>query len=140
MLTIYAQGLAQLQLASKEYKYGLNLAEVAKIWRGGCIIRSTSLEDFMQAFVKNPELPNIMLDDSIAATLLDTQEAARFTAKFAIDKGIAASALLSAVSYFDAYRTAKLPTNLIQAQRDYFGAHTYERTDREGVFHTKWEE
>lgn len=140
MLTIYAQGLAQLQLASKEYKYGLNLAEVAKIWRGGCIIRSTSLEDFMQAFVKNPELPNIMLDDNIAATLLDTQEAARFTAKFAIDKGIAASALLSAVSYFDAYRTAKLPTNLIQAQRDYFGAHTYERTDREGVFHTKWEE
>ncbi|MCJ8209226.1 NADP-dependent phosphogluconate dehydrogenase [Mucilaginibacter sp. RS28] len=139
MLTIYAQGLSQLQLASKEYQYGLNLAEVAKIWRGGCIIRSTSLEDFMQAFIKNPELPNIMLDDKIAATLLDTQEAARFTVKFAVDKGISASAFMTALAYFDAYRTAKLPTNLVQAQRDYFGAHTYERTDREGVFHTQWD-
>lgn len=139
MLTIYAQGMAQLQLASKEYKYGLKLEDIARIWRGGCIIRAACLEDFMQAFIKNPDLPNIMLDDKIGGILQDRQEAIRATLKFGIDKGIPVSAFMSALGYFDAYRTAKLPTNLVQAQRDYFGAHTYERTDKEGTFHTQWD-
>ena len=139
MLTIYAQGMAQLQLASKEYKYGLKLEDIARIWRGGCIIRAACLEDFMQAFIKNRELPNLMLDDKIGGLLQDKQEAIRAAIKFGMDKGIAISAFMSALSYFDAYRTAKLPTNLVQAQRDYFGAHTYERTDKEGTFHTQWD-
>ncbi|MDT3405347.1 NADP-dependent phosphogluconate dehydrogenase [Mucilaginibacter terrae] len=139
VLTIYAQGMAQLQLASKEYGYGLKLADIAKIWRGGCIIRSTTLEDLMQAYLKDPELPNLMLDDVIAGKLVNTQEGARFSVKFAVDKGIPAPALMSALGYFDAYRSARLATNIIQAQRDYFGAHTYERTDKEGKFHTQWD-
>ncbi len=139
MLTIYAQGMAQLQLASKEYNYGLKLEDIARIWRGGCIIRAACLEDFMQAFIKNPALPNLMLNDKIGGLLSDKQEAIRATVRFGMDKGIAVSAFMSALSYFDAYRTARLPTNLVQAQRDYFGAHTYERTDKEGTFHTQWD-
>ena len=139
MLTIYAQGMAQLQLASKEYQYGLKLEDIARIWRGGCIIRAACLEDFMQAFIKNPALPNLMLDEKIGSVLQERQEAIRATLKFGIDKGIPLSAFMSALSYFDAYRTVKLPTNLVQAQRDYFGAHTYERTDKEGTFHTQWD-
>ncbi|QQL49584.1 NADP-dependent phosphogluconate dehydrogenase [Mucilaginibacter ginkgonis] len=139
MLTIYAQGLEQLAIADKAYNYGLNLADIAKIWRGGCIIRATCLEDFMQAYVKNPSLPNIMLDNKIGKDLLNRQEAIRAVVKYAAGKGIPASAFMSALSYFDAYRSEKLPTNLVQAQRDYFGAHTYERTDKQGTFHTQWD-
>ncbi|WP_462265622.1 NADP-dependent phosphogluconate dehydrogenase [Mucilaginibacter sp.] len=139
VLTIYAQGMEQLQLASKEYNYGLKLADIAKIWRGGCIIRAACLEDFMQAFIKNPELPNLLLDEQIAGKLTGKQEAIRFVIKYAVDKGIPVSAFMSALGYFDAYRSERLPTNLVQAQRDYFGAHTYERTDKAGTFHTQWD-
>ncbi|MBD3581281.1 NADP-dependent phosphogluconate dehydrogenase [Flavobacterium selenitireducens] len=139
MITIYAQGLAQLAAASKEYLYEIDLQEVTKIWRGGCIIRAACLESFRKAFSDNPGLQNILLDSDIAKTLLDRQDAARTIAKLAIDKGIPAPVLLSSLSYFDGYRSAVLPTNLIQAQRDFFGAHTYERTDKEGFFHTIWE-
>ncbi len=139
MITIYAQGMAQLQLASKTYNYGLKLEDIARIWRGGCIIRAACLEDFMQAFAGSPELPNLLLDEQVGTKLLERQEAIRFVAKFGIDSGIPIPAFLAALGYFDAYRSAKLPTNLVQAQRDYFGAHTYERTDREGVFHTQWD-
>jgi len=138
MINIYAQGLAQLTIASKAYNYGLNLEEVAKIWRGGCIIRAVVLEDFRQAYIRNPELPNILLDAQIGDNLVNKQAHIRKVIKLAVDKGIPVAAFMNSLAYFDAYRSDRLPTNLIQAQRDYFGAHTYERTDREGTFHTQW--
>ncbi|MFD1257789.1 NADP-dependent phosphogluconate dehydrogenase [Mucilaginibacter terrae] len=138
MINIYAQGLAQLTIASKAYNYGLNLEQVAKIWRGGCIIRAAVLEDFRQAYGRNPELPNILLDAQIGNKLVSKQAHIRSTIKLAVDAGIPVAAFMNSLAYFDAYRSDRLPTNLIQAQRDYFGAHTYERTDREGTFHTQW--
>jgi 6-phosphogluconate dehydrogenase len=138
ILITYAQGLALLTKASKEYNYELNLETIAKIWRGGCIIRSTLLEDFRQAYAKNGELKNILLDDSIAKTLTENQSNIRSTVQFAVQKGIPIAGLMNSLAYFDAYRSEKLPTNLIQALRDYFGAHTYERTDTNGIFHTEW--
>jgi 6-phosphogluconate dehydrogenase len=135
----YAQGMAQLQVASKIYNYEINLEQVAKIWRGGCIIRSASLKDFRLAFAKNPELPNLLLDEEIGKTLQERQNDLRWLIKLSADQGIPIASFMAALSYFDAYRSAILPTNLIQAQRDYFGAHQYERTDREGVFHTQWD-
>lgn len=139
MITIYAQGLAQLQIASKTYNYGLNLEEVAKIWRGGCIIRARCLEDFRQAYKRNHALPNILLDQKIAQILVDRQAAIRDIVKTAVDTGVPAPAFMASLTYFDAYRSANLPTNIIQAQRDYFGAHQYERIDKEGTFHTQWD-
>jgi 6-phosphogluconate dehydrogenase len=138
VLITYAQGLALLTAASKEYNYDLNLETVTKIWRGGCIIRATVLEDFRQAYNRKPELKNILLDDAIAAELNANQPAIRQTVQFAIQKGLPVTGLMNALAYFDAYRSEHLPTNLIQAQRDYFGAHTYERTDAIGTFHTEW--
>jgi 6-phosphogluconate dehydrogenase len=138
ILITYAQGLALLTKASKEYNYELNLETIAKIWRGGCIIRSTLLEDFRQAYAKNGKLKNILLDDSIAKTLTENQSNIRSTVQFAVQKGIPIAGLMNSLAYFDAYRSEKLPTNLIQALRDYFGAHTYERTDTNGIFHTEW--
>ena len=139
MIITYAQGMAQLQVASKIYNYEINLEQVAKIWRGGCIIRSASLEDFRIAFAKNPQLPNLLLDEEIGKTLQDRQNDLRWLIKLSADKGIPVASFMAALSYFDAYRSAKLPTNLIQAQRDYFGAHQYERIDQEGIFHTQWD-
>lgn len=139
MLVTYAQGLAQLKVASEAYNYELNLAEVAKIWRGGCIIRAACLTDIRAAYEKEPALANILLDSKIGNDLLERQLDIRSTLKLAIDKGIAMPAFMASLSYFDGYRTETLPTNLIQAQRDYFGAHTYERTDKPGVFHTQWD-
>ncbi|WP_374164355.1 NADP-dependent phosphogluconate dehydrogenase [Arcticibacter sp. MXS-1] len=139
MITAYAQGLAQLALASKEYAYGLKLEEVVTIWRGGCIIRAVCLEDFRQAYVRRPDLPNLLLDKEIAGRLGALHNRLREFVKLAIDLGIPASALSASLAYFDAYRSEVLPTYLIQAQRDYFGAHRYERTDREGSFHTEWD-
>jgi 6-phosphogluconate dehydrogenase len=139
MMIAYAQGMAQLQVASKIYNYELNLEHVAKIWRGGCIIRSASLEDFRIAFAKNPELPNLILDKEIGNTLQERQNDLRWLIKLSADKGIPVASFMAALSYFDAYRSVKLPTNLIQAQRDYFGAHRYERIDQDGSFHTEWD-
>ncbi|TDQ77290.1 NADP-dependent phosphogluconate dehydrogenase [Sphingobacterium yanglingense] len=139
MLNTYAQGLAQLTIASETYNYGLNLEQVAKIWRGGCIIRAAALEDFRQAYSRNPALRNILLDDTIAQNIAARQEGARATIKYAIDGGIPFGAYMNALAYFDSYRSERMPTNIIQAQRDYFGAHTYERIDREGSFHTQWD-
>ncbi|QNF35333.1 NADP-dependent phosphogluconate dehydrogenase [Adhaeribacter swui] len=138
MLATYAQGFVQLRTASKAYNYELDLQEVAKIWRGGCIIRAACLEDIRQAFATNPDLPNLLLDANIGAALHQHQADVRAIVKLTIEKGIPMPALLSTISYFDAYRSAILPTNLIQAQRDYFGAHTYERIDQSGIFHTQW--
>jgi len=138
MLTTYAQGLVQLRVASATYNYGLQLEEVAKIWRGGCIIRAACLHDIRQAYVNNPNLPNLLLDPTIGSELMQRQEDIRAIVKLAIDKGIPVPGLMTSLAYFDAYRSETLPTNLIQAQRDYFGAHTYERIDQTGIFHTQW--
>ncbi|MEQ8581605.1 MAG: NADP-dependent phosphogluconate dehydrogenase [Marinoscillum sp.] len=137
-IVTYAQGMSQLAAASKEYNYGLNLETIAKIWRGGCIIRATLLENIRKAFDKNPNLANLMLDDNFVRTLKTIEGDARIVVQFAVASGIPVAGLASAVSYFDAFRSGNLPLNLIQAQRDHFGSHTYERTDREGIFHTEW--
>lgn len=138
MIATYAQGLAQLTAASEAYGYGLQLQEVAKIWRGGCIIRAAALEDIRSAYANNPALPNLLLDPKVGADLLARQQDMRSILKMAIDKGVPMPAFMASLSYFDAYRSETLPTNLIQAQRDYFGAHTYERIDIPGIFHTEW--
>jgi 6-phosphogluconate dehydrogenase len=135
----YAQGFALMRLASQEYGYALDYAEIARIWRGGCIIRARFLNDIRQAFLRNPDLPNLMVDPFFAGLMNTRQAALRKVVAFAAQNGIPALAFSSALGYYDAYRSARLPANLIQAQRDYFGAHTYRRVDREGVFHTEWE-
>ncbi|WP_215225812.1 NADP-dependent phosphogluconate dehydrogenase [Echinicola shivajiensis] len=139
MITTYAQGMAQLSIASKEYDYGLNLEEVAKIWRGGCIIRAVCLEDFRQAYGRNADLPNLLLDEKIGQDLVDKQKDIRELVKIAVDQGVPAPAFMASLGYFDSYRSEILPTNVIQAQRDFFGAHQFERIDKEGVFHAQWE-
>lgn len=140
-IVTYAQGMSLLQTASKEKNYNLNLSEIAKIWRGGCIIRSALLEEMRRAFAENPELPNLILDDKFAEILNKNREDWRsITAKFT-ESRISALCLSSALAYFDAFRSERLPANLIQAQRDFFGAHTYQRIDKEGIFHTPdWNE
>lgn len=134
----YAQGMHLLAEASDEYGYDLNLETVAKIWRGGCIIRAELLEIMRQAYQEQPALRNLLLAPSFHEPLLHGQHAARDILKTAIDFGVPTMALNSALAYFDAFRNPRLPLNLVQAQRDYFGSHTYERVDKEGVFHTEW--
>ncbi len=138
MLISYAQGLALLIKASEEYGFGIPLKDVVKIWRGGCIIRSLLLEKFYTAYTENPQLTNILLDKEISELVKSKIKSLRKTAAFAVLNGIPSLGIQSALGYFDAYTTGSLPVNLIQAQRDYFGAHTYQRIDREGVFHTIW--
>ena len=134
----YAQGMALLRQASQEYKYDINLAEVAKIWRAGCIIRAALLSDVRAAFNRNPALVNLMLDDRFAQGLASRQDALRTVVQVAVASGIPVPALGSSLAYYDSYRSARLPANLTQGQRDFFGAHTYRRIDRDGVFHTDW--
>ena len=135
-IVTYAQGMSLLQTASIDKDYGLNLAEIAKIWRGGCIIRSTLLEDMRKAYTDNPELPNMLLADKFAEILSENRDFwCEVNNHFAMSQ-VPSLCLSSALSYFDAFRSAQLPANLIQAQRDFFGAHTYQRIDKEGVFHT----
>jgi 6-phosphogluconate dehydrogenase len=132
----YAQGLAVLQAASKEKGYGLDLAGIARIWRGGCIIRSTLLEEIRSAYAANADLASLLLDDSFAGFLGEHADALRRTVTSCVSRGIPAMCFSSVLAYLDAFRTERLPANLIQAQRDHFGAHTYQRIDREGTFHT----
>jgi len=134
----YAQGMALLRAASLEYHYRLNLAEIARIWRGGCIIRARFLDDVSKAYQENLELPNLILAPFFREALAQRQEGWRQVIERAIQLAIPASAMSASLAYFDAYRSARLPANLIQAQRDYFGAHTYRRLDRDGIFHTEW--
>ncbi len=140
MAVTYAQGMAHLRAASQSYQYGLKLEEVARIWRGGCIIRSAMLESIRTAYHQRPDLPNLLIDPSMARGLMDRQADLRAVVCSAADLGIPAPALGVSLAYFDAYRGAWMPANLTQAQRDYFGAHTYERIDAKGVFHTRWSE
>lgn len=138
-LISYAQGLALLVKASEEYNFQIPLKDVVKIWRGGCIIRSVLLEKFYSAYTQDPHLSNILLNKDIAVIVKEKINSLRKTAAFAASNGISSLGIQTALGYFDAYTTESLPVNLIQAQRDYFGAHTYQRIDREGVFHTSWE-
>jgi 6-phosphogluconate dehydrogenase len=138
-ITSYAQGFGLLNMASKEYGYHLNYASIASIWRAGCIIRADMLEDIMAAFEHNPDLPNLLLDETFRSIILKNQAAWREIVQISIELGIPMLATYASLAYFDAYRSAQLPANLTQAQRDYFGAHTYRRIDREGTFHTQWE-
>jgi 6-phosphogluconate dehydrogenase len=135
----YAQGFALLHAASQEYDYSLNYGELARIWRGGCIIRAAFLNDIRAAFERNPDLSNLLMDAEFGQAVQQRQGALRRVIQIAIMNGVPCLAFSSALSYFDAYRTARLPANLTQAQRDYFGAHTYRRIDKEGSFHTEWQ-
>ena len=135
-IVTYAQGLSLLQTASTEKNYGLNLSEIAKIWRGGCIIRSTLLDGMQQAYLESPNLPNLMLDDRFAQLLnRNSKDWHQIVGRFS-ESRVPSLCLSSGLSYFEAFRSERLPANLIQAQRDFFGAHTYQRTDKEGIFHT----
>jgi 6-phosphogluconate dehydrogenase len=136
----YAQGFALMRLASMEHNYDLDYGEIARIWRGGCIIRARFLNDIRQAFARNPRLPNLMVDKEFSRKMNKYQSALRKVIALAAESGIPVLAFSSALAYFDAYRSARLPANLTQAQRDYFGAHTYRRVDRDGTFHTQWAE
>ena len=140
MIATYAQGLALLRKASATYDYGLDLEAVARIWRGGCIIRAALLEDIRTAFKNKADLPNLLLDPHLGQEFLSRVADLREVVQMAAALGLPAPGLMATLSYFDAYRSAVLPANLIQAQRDFFGAHTYERLDAPGVFHTEWEE
>ena len=137
-VTAYAQGLSQLADASKEYGYNLDLALISQIWRAGCIIRAGLLEDITKAFVADKELPNLLLAPSFVPEVQKAVPAARELVSFAATNGIPVPGLSNSLTYFDAYTSSELPLNLIQAQRDHFGSHTYERNDREGIFHTEW--
>lgn len=134
----YAQGFELLKEAAKEYKWTLNFGEIAMIWREGCIIRADFLEEIKKAYDEEA-VPNLMMTKKFSAELLAAQNAWRAIAVNIIESGIYAPAMLSTISYFDGYRSEKTSANLIQAQRDYFGAHTYERVDKPGFFHTHWE-
>ena len=135
----YAQGLAMLHKASLELGMEIPMTEVVRVWRGGCIIRSVLLGSFYAAYKKDPQLTNLLLNPEIAQLLQAKKQNMRNVIIHAIHMGYPVGGLMSALSYFDAYRSERLPTNLIQAQRDYFGAHTYQRIDQPGVFHTEWE-
>ncbi|WP_394750619.1 NADP-dependent phosphogluconate dehydrogenase [Spongiimicrobium salis] len=134
----YAQGLHQLADASKEYGYELDMAVIAKIWRAGCIIRAGLLADITEAFNKDPQLPNLLLAPSFVPKVQATVASARALVAYAATSGIPMPGLSNSLTYFDAYTSERLPLNLIQAQRDHFGSHTYERVDKEGIFHTEW--
>lgn len=136
----YAQGMALLSAASKEYNYNLNLSEIARIWKGGCIIRAGFLNKIKDAFNQNPSLPNLLLAPEFKQSILDRQDAWREVLMTSNKLGIPVPAFSASLDYFDSYRRARLPQNVTQAQRDYFGAHTYERLDkpRGEFFHTEW--
>lgn len=134
----YAQGMALLSTASKAYHYDLNLSECARIWKGGCIIRARFLDKIKDAFNQDPQLPNLLIAPEFKQSILDKQTAWREVLAEAAKLGIPIPAFSTSLGYFDSYRREQLPQNLTQAQRDYFGAHTYERTDKPGVFHTEW--
>ena len=139
MIIIYAQGMALLAVASDKYGYHLNLEAVARIWRGGCIIRAALLEDICAAFHARRDLPNLLLDPNLSHKVMEHQEDLRQVVCQAAESGVPTPGLMVSLGYLDAYRSAWLPANLIQAQRDYFGAHTYERVDVKGTFHMEWE-
>ncbi|MDH3718418.1 MAG: decarboxylating NADP(+)-dependent phosphogluconate dehydrogenase, partial [Planctomycetota bacterium] len=134
----YAQGFVQLQEAARQYDWSLNFGDVALLWRGGCIIRAQFLDRIKEAFDENPQLENLLLHPYFQTAVQEGQDAWRKVVATASQLGLPVPAFSNALAYYDSYRRARLPANLLQAQRDYFGAHTYRRIDRDGVFHTDW--
>src|SRR3954471_14714491 len=134
----YAQGFVQMEAAAKEHDWPLKYGEIALLWRGGCIIRARFLDRIKEAFDANPQLENLLLADYFTQAVAKAQADWRHVVRTAIDMGIPTPAFSTAIAYYDGYREARLPANLLQAQRDYFGAHTYERIDKAGVFHSDW--
>ena len=127
-----------LQTSSDFYKYNTNITTVASIWRGGCIIRAAMLEDIMETYQTEPDIKNILNGKKFSEALILSQNSLRNIVQIGAKEAIPVPSLSACLSYFDAYRSEWLPANLIQAQRDFFGAHTYERIDKEGIFHTEW--
>jgi 6-phosphogluconate dehydrogenase len=134
----YAQGMELLGAASVEFKWNLNFGDIATIWRGGCIIRAKFLNRIVEAYERDPNLHNLLLDSYFTDIIRKTQHNWRIAVATAIEQGVAVPAFSASLAYYDSYRQARLPSNLLQAQRDFFGAHTYERVDKPGVFHTEW--
>src|ERR1043166_10282301 len=134
----YAQGMELLGAASKQYNWNLNFGDIATIWRGGCIIRTIFLNRIVEAYKRDPALHNLLLDRYFTKIIRKAQRNWRVAVSTAIKHGVAVPAFSASLAYFDSYRSARLPSNLLQAQRDFFGAHTYERVDKPGVFHTEW--
>ncbi len=134
----YAQGFVQLQAASAEHKWGLDYGHAALLWRGGCIIRAQFLDRIKEAFDADSNLENLLLDPFFEQAVENAQEAWRAVVASASILGIPVPAFSAALCYYDGYRLGRLPANLLQAQRDYFGAHTYQRVDKDGTYHTEW--
>jgi 6-phosphogluconate dehydrogenase len=134
----YAQGMSLIKAASDEFKWDVNLAECARLWMGGCIIRAELLDKIFSAFEKNPDLSNLLMNDFFSTQIKERIAAWRRTVALCVTSGVACPSLCASLTYFDTYRRARLPANLTQAQRDFFGGHTYERTDEDGRFHTAW--
>mmetsp|Transcript_27935 Transcript_27935/g.58498 ORF Transcript_27935/g.58498 Transcript_27935/m.58498 type:complete len:301 (-) Transcript_27935:90-992(-) len=139
-VTSYAQGLGIIKAASEKNEWNVDLSLCAKMWRGGCIIRADLLNKINTAFEKNVDLPNLLVDPGFAEELNARQLAWRRVVSLGVASGISTPALSASLGYFDQYRRERLPANLIQGQRDFFGGHTYQRTDREGTFHTLWDD
>ncbi|MGI8432561.1 MAG: NADP-dependent phosphogluconate dehydrogenase [Chthoniobacterales bacterium] len=134
----YAQGMELLGAASKEFGWNLNFGDIATIWRGGCIIRAKFLNRIVEAYKRDPDLKNLLLDPYFTEIIAKTQHNWRIAVATAVQQGVAVPAFSASLGYYDSYRQARLSSNLLQAQRDFFGAHTYERVDKPGVFHTEW--
>lgn len=134
----YAQGFQLMRAAAAQFNWPLNYGAIAMIWRGGCIIRAHFLNRIEEAYDRNPQLANLLLDPYFKDIIHRTQANWRRVVTTAAELGVPTPAFSSALAYFDSYRSARLPANLLQAQRDYFGAHTYERVDKPGAFHTEW--
>ncbi|GAF39661.1 6-phosphogluconate dehydrogenase [Agrilactobacillus composti DSM 18527 = JCM 14202] len=134
----YAQGFEQMRFASEKYQWDLQYGEIAKIWRAGCIIRAQFLQKITDAYNRTPNLQNLLLDQYFIDIAKKYQQSTRDVVALAAQAGIPAPGFSAAISYYDSYRSEVLPANLIQAQRDYFGAHTYNRVDRDGIFHYTW--
>jgi 6-phosphogluconate dehydrogenase len=134
----YAQGFVQMEAAAKEHKWPLEYGNIALLWRGGCIIRARFLDRIKEAFDADKHLENLLLAPYFTAAVEKAQPAWRRVVCAAVESGIAVPAFATALAYYDGYRQARLPANLLQAQRDYFGAHTYQRVDKPGVFHSDW--
>ena len=136
----YAQGFQQMAAASESERWGLDLGAMATIWRGGCIIRARFLDRIRAAYDADPRTPNLLLVDYFRDAVAEAQDSWRRVIAHAMELGIAVPAFSSSLAYYDGYRRERGPASLIQSQRDLFGAHTYRRVDREGVFHTRWAE
>jgi 6-phosphogluconate dehydrogenase len=137
----YAQGMALIQAGSKEWNWSIDMREMARIWKGGCIIRAKFLDEIMSAYERKPDLPNLLLDAEFSEAIIRLQRQWRLVVAYAQMNGLAIPAMSASLNYYDAYRTAELPQNLTQAQRDYFGSHTYQRNDKGAdtpFVHTDW--